>query len=74
VTSCSWQFGVNAKNNCPKVVGSCTAAHIVQTLQELHYEVLEYPPYSPDLALSGHVSLDPSKMLQESSNLPATMS
>jgi hypothetical protein len=31
-----------------------TAAHTVQTLEQLHYEVLEYPPYNSDLALSGY--------------------
>jgi hypothetical protein len=34
-------------NTCP-----CTAAHTVQTLQQLHFEVLEHTLYSPDLVLS----------------------
>jgi hypothetical protein len=36
-------------NACPH-----TAAHTVQTFQQLHFDVLEHPPYSPDFALSYH--------------------
>ena len=38
-----------------------TAAHTIQTLQKLHFEVLEHPPYSPDLAPSDYHLFGPLK-------------
>jgi histone-lysine N-methyltransferase SETMAR len=40
-----------------------TAAHTVETLHHLNFEVLEHPPYSPDLAHSDYCCLVQSKTL-----------
>jgi hypothetical protein len=39
--------------------GACpdTAIHIVKTLRQLHFKILKYPPYSPDLAQSDYPTL-----------------
>jgi hypothetical protein len=36
-----------------------SAAHTKETLQELKFGALDHPPYSPDLAHSDFISLDP---------------
>ena len=38
-----------------------TAAHTVETLQKLNFEVLAHPPYSPDLAPSDYHLFGPFK-------------
>jgi len=38
-----------------------TAAHSLETLKKLNFEVLEHPPYSPDLDLSDYQLFGPLK-------------
>jgi hypothetical protein len=53
VTSHSLQFEANEEDYCQKALCcTCphTAAHTVETLKKLNFEVFEHFPYSPDLA------------------------
>jgi histone-lysine N-methyltransferase SETMAR len=43
----------------PDNAHSHTAAHTVVTLKKLNFEVLEHPPYSPDLALLDYHLFNP---------------
>lgn len=75
MTSYSLQFEANEEDCCQKVL-CCTcphiAAHTVETFKKINFEVLEHPPYSPDLAATDTHLFGPLKQAMDQ-HLKATV-